>query len=81
MKITKRQLRRIIREEKARLVSEAVSVDDLLDADSELSVVIRRMQNFAARAEGWEEAEFIESQLSSLQVIQELIRSAYSKSE
>ena len=81
MKITKRQLRRIIREEKARLVSEAVSVDDLLDADSELSAVIRRMQNFAARAEGWGEAEFIESQLSSLQVIQELIRSAYSKSE
>jgi hypothetical protein len=43
MKITKRQLRRIIREEKARLLSEAMTRDDLQDELEEINQIVVKL--------------------------------------
>jgi len=43
MKITKRQLRRIIKEEKAKLLSEAMTRDDLLDELEDMNQIVVKL--------------------------------------
>lgn len=43
MKITKRQLRRIIKEEKAKLLSEAMTRDDLLDELEDINQIVAKL--------------------------------------
>ena len=43
MKVTKRQLKRIIREEKARLLSEAMTMDDLLDEMEDMGSKVTKL--------------------------------------
>ena len=43
MKITKRQLRRIIKEEKARLLNEAMTTDNLLDELEDINQIVMKL--------------------------------------
>ena len=43
MKITKRQLRKIIKEEKARLLSEAMTQDDVQDELEEMNQIVGKL--------------------------------------
>ena len=56
MKITNSELRRIIKEEKARLLSEAMTTNDLLDALEDMNQIVAKL--FAALdAGGYETPE------------------------
>ena len=56
MKITKRQLKRIIKEERARLLSEAMTTDNLLDELEDVNQIVAKL--FAALdAGGYETPE------------------------
>ena len=56
MKITKRQLRRIIREERARLLSEAMTTDNLLDELEDMNQIVTKLFT-ALDAGGYETPE------------------------
>ena len=64
MKITKRQLRRIIREEKARLLNEQGASIELLDARDNLLGLIQTM-------DPGEAGFFIEDLIQELQMLQQ----------